>query len=344
MVGLPELAYGACAASLLAYLVGWPAGALGPAQGARWRFVAAGIVAGFVVLALVGWPLPTAAFVGCVGGMLAVGLGEAAAGRPRMAPDMAASAGSSGPDRVSFPAAASAAAPIPVDPFPIPETAPAAGEPPSNHAIATPGTPAPVPEEPLGAELYDERSRTSDRITAPDVLVHGCLRCATENAADARFCKACSAPLVPWTCEGCGRVNSVDATFCDGCGQPVPLLVSPFEVQAIPEDAPEAPAANTAEAASAVPLVDDVAGRDVLSADDAQVIDVTGEDLAHPTPGTDEEDPTDPGIPDLSLPPAISGTVPRGPSAAAAEPDPPAADSPAGAAVDDASDEETGSR
>lgn len=47
-----------------------------------------------------------------------------------------------------------------------------------------------------------------------------CLKCRTENDAEARFCKACGAALAT-RCPACGAECGADAQFCDQCGKPV---------------------------------------------------------------------------------------------------------------------------
>ena len=44
-----------------------------------------------------------------------------------------------------------------------------------------------------------------------------CAACGTENAADARFCSACGAPLHQ-TCPSCGAEQPASAAFCSNCG------------------------------------------------------------------------------------------------------------------------------
>ncbi|HEX7195430.1 MAG TPA: zinc ribbon domain-containing protein [Candidatus Limnocylindria bacterium] len=44
-----------------------------------------------------------------------------------------------------------------------------------------------------------------------------CVSCGGANAADARFCDDCGAPMQR-TCARCNAVNAPDARFCDDCG------------------------------------------------------------------------------------------------------------------------------
>ncbi|HYI66607.1 MAG TPA: zinc ribbon domain-containing protein [Candidatus Limnocylindrales bacterium] len=44
-----------------------------------------------------------------------------------------------------------------------------------------------------------------------------CAACGGENAADAKFCDDCGAPMQR-TCARCNAANAADATFCDDCG------------------------------------------------------------------------------------------------------------------------------
>jgi len=258
VVGFPELAYGGCAALLVAYLAGWPAGAAGPTGGERLRFLVVGAAVAFVALTVAGWPLPTAGFLGLsgAGAALAVAL-VVDRGTRTMAPPKAAAAPVMGllPENVAPPHGV--------------ELPPS--DPPAVDAFGADG---------FGAELFDESSRTSDRITAPDVVVHECPRCRTTNKPDARFCKACSAPLVPWTCEACGRMNDVDATFCEGCREPVPLLASPFDSVPIPAD----------DDAGGDPGSDDVEAEAEDDDDDAVAAAPRGAGAKDPEPRTREDD------------------------------------------------------
>ena len=44
-----------------------------------------------------------------------------------------------------------------------------------------------------------------------------CASCGGRNAADARFCDDCGAPMQR-TCPSCNAPNAADARFCDDCG------------------------------------------------------------------------------------------------------------------------------
>lgn len=44
-----------------------------------------------------------------------------------------------------------------------------------------------------------------------------CPACGGDNAADAKFCDDCGAPMQR-TCARCNATNAADATFCDDCG------------------------------------------------------------------------------------------------------------------------------
>lgn len=60
------------------------------------------------------------------------------------------------------------------------------------------------------------------REIAPGLAGHPgptCPGCRTENAADARFCKQCGAPLVAPACPGCGATCEPGTKFCSRCGR-----------------------------------------------------------------------------------------------------------------------------
>ncbi len=44
-----------------------------------------------------------------------------------------------------------------------------------------------------------------------------CTECGGDNAADAKFCDDCGAPMQR-ICARCNAANAADATFCDDCG------------------------------------------------------------------------------------------------------------------------------
>lgn len=47
-----------------------------------------------------------------------------------------------------------------------------------------------------------------------------CVKCRTQNAQDASFCKSCGGSLRR-ACPSCGGGNAPDARFCDDCGKPL---------------------------------------------------------------------------------------------------------------------------
>ncbi|HJK94491.1 MAG TPA: zinc ribbon domain-containing protein, partial [Polyangiaceae bacterium LLY-WYZ-15_(1-7)] len=79
------------------------------------------------------------------------------------------------------------------------------------------------------ADLGAKSRRRSSR----GQVEEACHRCGEANPQGARFCKSCSAPLVPWRCSSCGEVNTVDAAFCVGCREPIQMLASPLDVKEI---------------------------------------------------------------------------------------------------------------
>jgi class 3 adenylate cyclase/tetratricopeptide (TPR) repeat protein/ribosomal protein L40E len=50
-----------------------------------------------------------------------------------------------------------------------------------------------------------------------------CRICSFKNAADAKFCENCGAPLV-WVCSSCGTENTPRAKFCKNCGARIEAL------------------------------------------------------------------------------------------------------------------------
>ena len=85
------------------------------------------------------------------------------------------------------------------------------------------------PTTPRLADLGAKSRRRSSR----GQVEEACHRCGEANPQGARFCKSCSAPLVPWRCSSCGEVNTVDAAFCVGCREPIQMLASPLDVKEI---------------------------------------------------------------------------------------------------------------
>ena len=57
-----------------------------------------------------------------------------------------------------------------------------------------------------------------------------CEACATENAWNRRFCRACGAKVVA-RCAGCDFGNAISDSFCGGCGSDLTLDVEELAPQ-----------------------------------------------------------------------------------------------------------------
>jgi len=81
-----------------------------------------------------------------------------------------------------------------------------------------------------------------------------CSKCGTENAADARFCNQCAAPLNR-ACPKCTHLNAPDAKFCSQCA------IALGGQTGVASDAPAAPVSRggvciALESADASPALD----------------------------------------------------------------------------------------
>ena len=102
-----------------------------------------------------------------------------------------------------------------------------------------------------------------------------CSNCGTENAAGAKFCEECAAPLAS-ACPNCGASNRAGAKFCSNCATPLTAGgPAPARVSALPRPAAVA-SAGPAESAA-----------------ERRVVSVLFADLVGFTPFAEERDAED---------------------------------------------------
>lgn len=71
-----------------------------------------------------------------------------------------------------------------------------------------------------GEAIVDLTPAAADLARAVHTADTACLRCGTRNAAGAKFCNGCGAPLVR-RCTACETENEAGAKFCGNCGKPL---------------------------------------------------------------------------------------------------------------------------